>query len=83
MANETARDKVWKYALARCYKNGDGPAKPAEIAEIAGVSERMVRDCLLVIHEAGWLERRTTPEGEVEYICKRGVDVDDKVMNEH
>jgi CTP-dependent riboflavin kinase len=82
MANETARDRVWKYALAKCYKNG-GTAKPGDIASVADVSERMARDCLLVMHQAGWLERRTAPDGRVEYICKRGVDVDDDLMNEH
>lgn len=75
MVDPTARDRVWKFALAKAVRN-DEPVRPPEIAEIADVSERMARDCLLVISDAGWLERRTRRSGRVEYVRGRGVSVD-------
>ena len=76
MAEPTARDRVWKFALSRAVRNRK-PVKPAEIAEIANVSERMARDCLLVMADSGWLHRRTKTDGRVEYICAPGVFVDE------
>jgi len=75
MAEPTGRDRVWKYALATAYRN-EKPVVPGDLAKVAGVSERTVRDCLLVIDEAGWLERRTNRDGKVRYVASRNVDVE-------
>lgn len=75
MAELTSRDQVWKFALAKAVRRGE-TIKPPEIAEFADVSERMARDCLLVMSDAGWLSRHTKPDGRVEYMCARGIDVD-------
>lgn len=75
MVDPTSRDRVWKFALAMAYRNNK-PVRPKKIAEVASVSERMARDCLLVISDAGWLERRTKKDGRVEYVASREVTVD-------
>jgi hypothetical protein len=68
MAEPTNRDKVWKAALTVALRKGDA-AKPEHIADLAGVSERMTRQCLLVMSESGWLDRRALPDGTVQYIA--------------
>lgn len=73
MAQQRTRDRVWKYALAKTYK-GDGAAKPAEIAEIADVSERTARETLTVISETGWLERDVLEDGSVRFLPSDNVE---------
>ena len=67
MTKTTVRDKVWNVTLARTIKAVNA-VKPADIAEKTGASERMTRQCLLNIYDAGWIDRRTDPDGSVEYI---------------
>jgi DNA-binding FadR family transcriptional regulator len=67
MVNQTARDRVWIYALSRSVRNGK-PSKPTDIANMADVSERTARECLFVMSNAGWLRRRTKSDGQVEYV---------------
>lgn len=67
MAKTTVRDKVWKDTLARTVKAGNA-VKPADIAEKTGASESMTRQCLLNIYDAGFIDRRTDPDGNVKYI---------------
>jgi len=81
MANQTARDRVWIYALSRTVRKGK-PSKPAKIAEMADVSERTARECLFVISNAGWLRRRTKSDGKVEYVCPDHVEFDEELWNE-
>lgn len=78
MAEPTARDRCWTYALNLAVKKGK-TVKPADIAEYAGVSERTARKVLLVMSDAGWLARRTKPDGRVEYIGEAGIYVDDEI----
>lgn len=80
MSNQTARDRVWIYALTRAVRKGK-PAKPAQIAEMADVSERTARECLYVIASAGWLRRRTKSDGKVEYVCPEYIVVDDEAWD--
>lgn len=67
MAEMTNRDSAWNVALLLTYRKGEA-AKPARVADLAGVSERMARQCLLVMSDQGWLERRALPDGQVQYI---------------
>lgn len=68
MAEMTNRDSAWNVALLLTYKQDEG-AKPERVAEMADVSERMARQCLLVMSRQGWLERRALPDGQVQYIA--------------
>ena len=72
MGKTTMRDKVWKDTLARTIKAGNA-VRPAEIADKTGASERMARQCLLNISDAGWIERRADPDGEVRYVPAKEV----------
>jgi len=75
MADPTGRDRVWKNALGKAVQAGK-PVEPSDIADVANVSERMARECLLVMYESGWLERRTKPDGSVRYICPSKLNYD-------
>jgi len=76
MGQSTMRDEVWKETLARTIKAGTA-VRPSDIVEKTGASERMVRQCLLVISEAGWVERQADPNGEVRYVSAKAVDWDE------
>lgn len=73
--NETARDRIWKYALASTIRN-DSRVTPTEIAEMADVSERTARETLVVIAETDWIERRTKQNGSVYYQRPSWVEFD-------
>ena len=73
MGKTTLRDKVWRETLARTIKAGRA-VQPPEIAEITGASERMTRQCLLSIKDAGWIELRAADNGEVRYVPSRNVE---------
>jgi hypothetical protein len=75
MVDPTARDRVWRAAWTVCCKKGDR-VEPARIADLADVSERMARDCLLVMWESDVLDRETRKDGSVRYRCGRDVTVD-------
>jgi len=68
MAEMTNRDSAWNVALLLTYKQ-DEAAKPERVASMADVSERMARQCLLVMSHNGWLDRRALPDGQVQYIA--------------
>jgi len=67
MAEPTNRDQAWMAALTITLRKGEA-AKPSDIADLADVSERMARQCLLVMSQAGWLDRRAKPDGTVQYV---------------
>jgi len=48
---------------------------------MADVSERTARECLYTISEAGWLRRRTKPDGKVEYVCPEYINLDETAWN--
>lgn len=54
-------------ALTIAYRKRE-PVKPEHIAELASVSERMARQCLLIMSDAGWLDRRAKRDGSVQYV---------------
>ena len=68
MAEMTNRDSVWNVALLLTYRKEEA-AKPAHVADMADVSERVARQCLLVMADQGWLERRALPDGKIQYIA--------------
>lgn len=73
--NETARDRIWKYALASTIRSSN-QVTPAEIAEMADVAERTARETLVVIAETDWIERRTKQDGSVYYQRPRWIKFD-------
>jgi DNA-binding GntR family transcriptional regulator len=73
MVNPTNRDEVWKAALTITLRKGE-PVKPSRIADLTGVSERMARECLLVMSESGWLQREALSDGTIRYIAPREID---------
>ena len=73
--NETARDRIWKYALASTIRSGN-QVTPTEIAEMADVAERTARETLVVIAETEWIERRTRQDGSVYYQRPKGIEFD-------
>ena len=73
MAEMTNRDSAWNVALLLTYKQ-DEAAKPERVASMAGVSERMARQCLLIMSSQDWLERRALPDGQVQYIAPADVE---------
>jgi MarR-like DNA-binding transcriptional regulator SgrR of sgrS sRNA len=73
MAEPTGRDRVWKNALGKAVQAGK-PVEPADIADTADVSERMARQCLIVMSQSGWLERRTKLDGSVRYVCPSNIE---------
>ena len=77
MADPTMRDKVWMHAYNQIVRK-DKPMKPSDIAEYAGVSERMARQALLVIADSGMIRRKKKPDGKVTYICEEGISVDEE-----
>jgi MarR-like DNA-binding transcriptional regulator SgrR of sgrS sRNA len=62
----TTRDEIWMRALDRTVK-GEERVTPAEVAESVEASERTVRECLLSMYESGYLDRHSSPSGEVRY----------------
>lgn len=75
MAEKTSRDSVWNAALVKTVKQGKA-VTPAEIADMADVCEQTARDCLLVMSDDYWLQRRTKPDGRVQYISDPGLEYD-------
>lgn len=67
MAQATKRDEVWINALARAQKKGSA-VWPVDLARDLGCSERMVKDCLLVMSGAGYLQRDVQTDGSVRYL---------------
>lgn len=53
MAKHTSRDRIWNVALKK-----DEPIYPEEFADRLDVGERTVRDCLNVMADCMWLEKR-------------------------
>jgi DNA-binding GntR family transcriptional regulator len=62
----TTRDEIWRATLDQTIRHGVS-VSPSEIAEETDASERTVRECLLSMYESDWLERLSTPSGEVRY----------------
>lgn len=75
--NEKKRDRVWKFALASTLRS-ENRVTPADIAEMAEVSERTAREALVVIAETGWISRQTQEDGTVIYEAVEWVDHDDE-----
>jgi predicted DNA-binding transcriptional regulator len=73
MADPTLRDRVWMFVVAKAVK-GENAVRPGEVAASTGASERMVRQCLLSILQSGLVERRTDPNGEVQYVPSSQVE---------
>jgi len=63
--NRTTRDAVWTFTLKSLYSNSKTKSA-AEIAEIAGCSERTARDTLHVMEEAEFVKRKLV-DGKVKY----------------
>lgn len=78
MVEERTRDRVWKFALAGAIRNGRA-VKPKQIAEIAGASERTVRETLNVIANAGWLRRDELDDGTVRFLAPDEIDYDNQL----
>ena len=68
MGDRTKRDTVWQLALTKAVRK-DEQVTPAEISEIAGVSERVARQTLVNIADGDWLSRHTRSDGSVYYDC--------------
>lgn len=66
MAKKRTRDAVWDAALMKTVKMGE-KTTPAEVAELADVSERTVRDVLNVMADSGWLRRKVLNDSTVQY----------------
>ena len=66
MAELTQRDEVWSQSLTKALQQGEN-VSPADVAETTGVSERVCRETMYVMHERGWLNRQATPSGSVYY----------------
>jgi hypothetical protein len=81
MPDQTARDRVWTYSLNIAIRRGE-PVFPAQIAEIANVSERMARSCLLNISEAEFLSRQKNLGGKVYYERPGWVEIDEDEVDE-
>ena len=81
MPDQTARDRVWTYALNVAMRRGKS-VSPAQIAEMANVSERMARSCLLNISEAGFLSREKNLGGKVYYERPDWVEIDEDAVDE-
>jgi len=82
MTEQTARDRVWKFGFQSAVKNGNR-ITPEKIAEIADVSERMARDCLLVMADIGLLQRETKKDGSVYYEGCPLIDIDQERWDEY
>lgn len=81
MGEQTARDRVWKYALTVAIKKGKR-ANPSQIAEMAGVSERMTRTALVNISNTGFLKRNTNPGGKVYYTCPDWLEINQERLED-
>ena len=66
VAEPTQRDEVWSTSLTKALQQGED-VTPADIAEATGVSERVCRETMYVMHERGWLNRQTKAGGAVYY----------------
>lgn len=80
MAEQTGRDRVWKFAFVKAIRQGE-QITPESISELAGVSERMARDCLLVINDIGLLERKVRQDSSVLYESPPGIEFDEEEWN--
>lgn len=67
MAEPTTRDDVWAVALAVTLRENRA-ATPEDVADRAGASERMVRDCLNVMASKGYLKRDVATTGAVRFL---------------
>ena len=62
MAKDTARDKIWTYAMTHAIKMADGSGSPIEVKHVRNnlleaPSDRTIRDVLNTMVEHGWLEK--------------------------
>jgi hypothetical protein len=57
---------VWSISLTKALQQ-DEEISPADIATVTDVSERVCRETMYVMHERGWLNRQTSPDGSVYY----------------
>ena len=66
VAEPTQRDEVWSTSLTKALQQGE-EISPADVAKLTDVSERVCRETMYVMHERGWLNRQTSPDGSVYY----------------
>lgn len=66
MGDPTKRDEVWSCSLTKALQQGE-QVTPAEVSKITGVSERVCRETMYIMHERGWLNRQTSGGGSVYY----------------
>jgi MarR-like DNA-binding transcriptional regulator SgrR of sgrS sRNA len=50
MAKNTARDRLWTFAIKRCVRDREH-ITATELAAMAGTTERSARDCLKTMHQ--------------------------------
>jgi DeoR/GlpR family transcriptional regulator of sugar metabolism len=62
----TTRDEIWHRTLQETVA-AENKVSVEDITEYVEASERTVRECLLSMHEEGYLSRHTTPSGTVRY----------------
>lgn len=75
MAEKRTRDSVWDTALKMTLIRGE-VARPEEVAEMADVSERTVREVLNIMADCNWLKRETLQDGSVRFKKPAHVDID-------
>lgn len=71
MPTQTMRDRVWTVALTHTQRM-DQATTPEKIVEETGASERMVRQCLNVMAQNGFLRRDQKMDGTVRYLPTDG-----------
>lgn len=65
------RDRVWTVSLMHTHRRG-GSTTPEKIVEETGASDRMVRQCLNVMAQNGFLRRDVKMDGTVRYLPTEG-----------
>ncbi len=71
MPSQTMRDKVWTLALMHTARMGEATT-PEKIIEETEASERMVRQCLNVMSDNGFLRRERKVDGTIRYLPTEG-----------
>lgn len=75
MVELRTRDRVWKHTLQKCIIENQA-VTPADIAELADVSERTAREALNIISSEPYVNRRVSKDGSVRFVKSNHVQFD-------
>jgi len=67
MAQDTTRDRIWRYALVEAVV-ADKVVTVEDVVDDVGTSTRTARDTLNVIARTPFLDRDKTPNGKNRYV---------------